>query len=59
MPFLYKFSARPRCLPGLVGDPGVELARALLQIVVLNAPLLDVGHLYVPIVQPRSLECWL
>ena len=46
---------RLELLVGLVADPGVELARALLDIVVLDAPLLDVGYLYGPIVQPSSL----
>ena len=34
-----------------VGHPGVELARALLQVVVLSAPLLDVFHCHALIVQ--------
>ena len=36
-------------LLGSAGDPGVELPRALLQIVVLDAPLLDVYHFHAPI----------
>ena len=48
--------ARLELLEGSVGDPGVELSRALLEIVVLDSPLLDVGYLYGPIVQPSSLE---
>ena len=42
-----------------VGDPGVELSRALLEVVVLDAPLLDVVHSHAPLMQPRSLERWL
>ena len=43
---------RLELLEGSVGDPRVELSRPLLEVVVLDAPLLDVGYLYGPIVQP-------
>ena len=46
-------------IEGSVGDPGVELPRALLTIEALDAPLLGVVHLHDPTVQPRSLESWI
>ena len=46
-------------LKSTVGDPRVELSRAFLEGVVLDAPLLDVVHIHAPIIQPRFLESWL
>ena len=49
---------RLELLKWTVGDPGVELSRALFEVVVLDAQFLDVVHSHAPTMQPRSSERW-